>query len=196
MEYFDRLWSELGETAPEHRERRRRFLLSRVEQGDRVLDLGCGDGWFCAALAEAGVVNVLGVDVAAEAVRRARARHPQLRFEVCGETALPLASASVDAIWCSEVIEHVRDGLGLLGECARVLEPRGRLLVTTPDHDWRRRLWLGVSRRAFERHFEPRADHLRFFTRGSLRALLDAAGFEDLDARARGGLLLVSARAG
>src|ERR1700689_3894535 len=66
----------LWETAPEHFERRRAFLLSRVEQADRVLDVGCGEGWFCAALAEAGVVNVLGVDVAAEAVRRARARYP------------------------------------------------------------------------------------------------------------------------
>ena len=196
MEYFDRLWSEMSETAPERFELRRTFLLSRVEQGDRVLDVGCGEGWFCAALADAGVVNVLGVDVAAEAVRRARARHPRLRFEVCGESELPIGDRSIDVVWLGEVIEHVRDGLGLLGECARVLAPGGRLLLTTPDHDWRARLWLGLSRRAFERHFEPRADHLRFFTRGSLCSLLEAAGFAELRVRARSGVLAVSARAG
>jgi ubiquinone/menaquinone biosynthesis C-methylase UbiE len=196
VEYFDRLWSEMRETAPEHFELRRAFLLSHVEQGNRVLDVGCGEGWFCAALAEAGVGNVLGVDVAAEAVRRAHARFPALRFEVCGESELPVGDVSIDVIWLGEVIEHVRDGLGLLAECARVLAPGGRLLLTTPDHDWRTRLWLGLSRRAFERHFEPRADHLRFFTRDSLRSLLEAAGFVELEVSTRGGVLAVSARAG
>jgi 2-polyprenyl-3-methyl-5-hydroxy-6-metoxy-1,4-benzoquinol methylase len=196
VEYFDRLWSQMSETAPELFEPRRAFLLSSVEQGDRVLDVGCGEGWFCAALAEAGVVNVVGVDVAAEAIRRARARHPQLRFEVCGESELPGGDCSFDVIWLGEVIEHVRDGLGLLAECARVLGPGGRLLLTTPDHDWRTRLRLGLSRRAFERHFEPRADHLRFFTRDSLRSLLEAAGFAEVAVSARAGVLAVSARAG
>jgi 2-polyprenyl-3-methyl-5-hydroxy-6-metoxy-1,4-benzoquinol methylase len=196
LEYFDRLWSQMRETTPEHFERRRDFLLSRVERGDRVLDVGCGEGWFCAALADAGVGNVLGLDVAPEAVRRARASHPLLHFALCGESELPLEERSMDVVWLGEVLEHVRDGLGLLGECARVLAPGGRLLLSTPDHDWRRRLWLGLSRRAFERHFEPRADHLRFFTRGSLRALLEAAGFEEVAVRARAGVLLVSARAG
>jgi SAM-dependent methyltransferase len=142
------------------------------------------------------VVNVLGVDVAAEAVRRARARYPRLRFEVSGESELPVDDGQVDVIWLGEVIEHVRDGLGLLGECARVLAPGGRLLLTTPDHDWRTRLWLGLSRRAFERHFEPRSDHLRFFTCRSLRSLLEAADFIEVQARTRDGVLAVSARAG
>ena len=44
-------------------------------------------------------------------------------------------------------------------------------------------------------HFEPRADHLRFFTRRTLAALLDAGGFEEIATRARRGTLLVSARA-
>jgi 2-polyprenyl-3-methyl-5-hydroxy-6-metoxy-1,4-benzoquinol methylase len=196
VEYFDRLWSQMSEAVPEGFESRRDFLLSSVEQGDRVLDVGCGEGWFCAALAELGVVNVLGVDVAAEAVRRARARYPRLRFEVSGESELPVDDGQVDVIWLGEVIEHVRDGLGLLGECARVLAPGGRLLLTTPDHDWRSRLWLGLSRRAFERHFEPRSDHLRFFTCRSLRSLLEAADFIEVQARTRDGVLAVSARAG
>ena len=89
----------------------------------------------------------------------------------------------------------MRDGLGLLAEVARVVGPGGRLVLSTPDHPWWRRLRLALSRRAFEEHFEPRADHLRFFTRGSLAALLEAGGFEDVRSTAWRGVLLVSARA-
>lgn len=92
------------------------------------------------------------------------------------------------------MLEHARDGLGLLAEVARVIGPGGLLVASTPDHGWRLRLWLGLSRRAFERHFEPRADHLRFFTRGSLRGLLEAAGFEEIALRRARGTLLVRAR--
>jgi hypothetical protein len=56
------------------------------------------------------------------------------------------------------------------------------------------RLKLGVSRSAFERHFEPRADHLRFFTARTLRALLEAGGFEQIAIRRSGAVLLASAR--
>ena len=194
VDYFERLWSQVGEVSPEFFELRRQFAIRRLERGVRVLDVGCGEGWFCDAFAAAGCVPV-GVDVAAEAIRRARARYPSLEFAECGETSLPFPDGSFGAAWLGEVLEHVRDGLGLLAEVARVVGPGGLLLASTPDHGRRRRLWLGVSKTAFERHFEPRADHLRFFTRGTLSDLLDAAGFDGLDLRSSSGVLLVSARA-
>jgi len=194
LEYFDRLYHAMGETEPELFDLRLGYLLAQLEHGDRVIDVGCGEGWFCAALAERGLA-VAGVDVSRVAIDRARARFPALRFEVSGETSLPFADASFGVAWLGETLEHVRDGLGLLSEVGRVIGAGGRLVATTPDHPWWRRLRLGLSRSAFERHFEPRADHLRFFTRRSLEALLDAAGFEVVDARSRRGVLLVRARA-
>jgi SAM-dependent methyltransferase len=91
------------------------------------------------------------------------------------------------------VLEHVRDGIGLLEDVARVLGTGGLLIATTPGHPWWLRLALGIDRRAFERHFEPRADHLRFFTRRTLAELLDAGGFATREIRARGAALHVSA---
>ena len=194
MEYFERLWSQMGEVSPERFELRRDFLLAALAPHVRVLDVGCAEGWFCAALADAGV-RVVGVDVAGEALRRARLRYPALEFASCGEAALPFPDGSFGAAWLGEVLEHVRDGLGLLEEVARVIGPGGLLLASTPDHGPLLRARLGLSRRAFERHFEPRADHLRFFTRATLRALLEAGGFEAVEVRARRGTLLVRARA-
>jgi SAM-dependent methyltransferase len=152
-----------------------------------VVDVGCGAGWFCGALAAAGF-SVTGVEVAHEPLRRARERFPELDFLlVSGGGELPLAAASFDGAWLGEVLEHVQDGLGLLWEVARVVGPGGRLAVSTPDHGWGLRLRLGISRRAFEAHFEPRSDHVRFFTRRSLAALLAAGGFEQIQIRRRRG---------
>ena len=63
----------------------------------------------------------------------------------------------------------------LLSELRRVLEPGGRLAITTPAH---RRLMAPP---------DPLSPHLRFFTKGSLDALLDAMGFEIRTLARRGG---------
>jgi 2-polyprenyl-3-methyl-5-hydroxy-6-metoxy-1,4-benzoquinol methylase len=194
MGYFERLWDGLPEVTPEHFALRRDFAIAALQPRSRVIDVGCGAGWFSGALAGAGF-SVVGVEVAQEPVRRARARFADLEFLVVAEGELPFAADSFDGAWLGEVLEHVQDGLGLLWEVARVIGPGGRLAVSTPDHGGRRRLWLGLSRRAFEAHFEPRSDHVRFFTRRSLVALLEAGGFEEIRVRRVRGVLLASARA-
>ena len=195
MAYFQRLWSELPDAMPERFERRRAFVLAALDPGARVLDVGCGSGWFSAALAAAGFETV-GIDVAGEAIRRARARCPELEFQIVGEDGeLPFAPGSFDAAWLGELLEHVQDCLGVLAAVERVLRPGGQLIATTPDHGRLLRLRLGLRRRAFERHFEPRSDHVRFFTRRTLRELLDAADYREIEIRARGGSLYASSRA-
>ncbi len=194
MAYFERLWSDVADRPPEHFALRRDYLLEQLAGASTVIDVGCGAGWFAAALAQAGHA-VVGVEVASEPLRRARERAGDVRFELVAENRLPFAAQAFDAAWLGEVIEHVQDGVGLLSEVARVLSPQGRLVLSTPDHGPLLRARLGVSRRAFERHFEPRSDHVRFFTARTLRSLLAATGFEEIRIAARGGVLLASARA-
>lgn len=172
---------------PERFELRRAFLLAHVASGDRVLDVGCGAGELSAALLGAGA-EPIAVDVAREALRRARERVPGLdaRLWEPGE-ALPLDDVSVDVIWAGEVIEHVADVAPWLSELRRVLKPRGTLLVTTPHHGPGTLLRLALSRRAFAEHFEPRSDHVRYFSPRTLRALLDDLGFDVAELRCVGG---------
>ncbi|MEA2265588.1 MAG: hypothetical protein QOE27_1171 [Solirubrobacteraceae bacterium] len=194
MDQFDRIWEGVPEGAvPEHLELRRGFLLARVGAGERVLDVGCGEGAFSAALAGAGALPV-GIEVAAEPLRRARRLHPDLELQLVDPRGrLPFAAGHFDAVWAGEVIEHVADGLGLLDELRRVLRPGGRLLISTPDHP-RRLVWsLAVRRAAFERHFDPRSDHVRFFTRRTLAATLEDAGFSPSAIESRRGVLLAAA---
>lgn len=153
--------------------------------GEAVLDLGCGEGAFTALLTDAGAEPV-GAEIAPAAVRRARARHPGLRFELVEPHGpLPFGDAGFDVVWASEVIEHVADTARWLSEVRRVLRSRGRLLLTTPYHGRVQAAAVGLTR--FESHFDPRGQHLRFYTRRSLRALLEDYGFDDVAIRTAGG---------
>lgn len=176
------------------------FLLGGLAGGERVLDVGCGEGWFTQALREAGFC-ALGADVAAEPLRRARRRDPELELHLLDERGpWPFADAQFDAVWAGETIEHVCDTAAWLSELRRVLRPEGLLMLSTPAHDVLRRLALALAPGAFAAHFDPRADHLRFYTRASLRALLDDFRFMEIEISGLGGLpgaracLLASAR--
>ena len=105
---------------------------------------------------------------------------------------IPLEDASVDLVWCSEVLEHVPDTAGLLSEVRRVLRTGGRLLVTTPSHDLPRRVAIALLR--WEPHFDPLGQHVRFYSRRSLTRVLRTFAFEDVEARARRGMLVARAR--
>jgi ubiquinone/menaquinone biosynthesis C-methylase UbiE len=82
------------------------------------------------------------------------------------------------------VLEHVADTAHVLLEVRRVLRPGGRLLVTVPFHGRVKAALIGLLR--FDAHFDPLGQHLRFYTRGSLTAVLDAS-FEDVRVTAWGG---------
>jgi SAM-dependent methyltransferase len=180
-----------ADARPERFAARRAFLLAHVRGGERVLDLGAGDGTFAAELRAAGC-DVVAADVAEEALRRARARVPGLDARRLEEGApLPLDEDAFDAVWAGEVLEHVADVVGLLAEVRRVLRWGGRLLVTTPYHGRVATAALALRPGALEEHFDPRADHLRFFTARSLRAVLHDAGFADIELEAVGGVPLL-----
>jgi len=182
------VWSAVPHGAvPERFAARREFLLGNVRAGERVLDLGAGDGAFATELLAAGC-EVVAVDVAEEALRRARERVPGLNARHADEGGpLPLDEDSVDVVWAGEVLEHVADVVGLLAEVRRVLRWGGTLLVTTPYHGRVSVAALGLAGR-FDAHADPRADHLRFFTAGTLRAMLGEAGFAEVDVCAAGGV--------
>jgi ubiquinone/menaquinone biosynthesis C-methylase UbiE len=200
LTYHEGVWEAVPEGLdPADFNARRRFLLEHVRPGMRVLDVGCGEGRFAAELAGAGAA-VVGLDVAEEPLRRGRLRHPDLDLRLVeGEGSWPLPDAAFDLVWAGEVIEHVADTSAWLSEVRRVLRSGGRLLLSTPAHGRARLLALALSKPAFARNFDPRADHLRFYSRETLARLVEDFGFERIAVRSVAGppwdrrLLLLSA---
>jgi SAM-dependent methyltransferase len=206
--HHESLWRALPEgSEPPDLQVRLAFLLDRARAAEepgqapgRVLDVGCGEGQFAAELERAGF-SVVGVDVAEEPLRRGRTRHPELDLRlVPAEGPWSLPDAGFDVVWAGETIEHVADTAGWLSEVRRVLRSGGSLLLSTPAHGRLAMLRLAASRSAFDAHFDPRADHLRFYSARTLIRLLEDFGFEDIDVRSAAGppwarrLLLASAR--
>ncbi len=187
-EYHERLWQGVPEgVEPSDFDLRRRFLLDHVRQGARVLDVGCGEGRFAVELLGAGA-RVVGIDVAEEPLRRARERHPELDLRlVAGEGPWELDDAGFDVVWAGEVIEHVTDTAAWLSEVRRVLRSGGSLLLSTPAHGPLTLARLALSRRAFAGHFDPRSDHVRFYSRHTLARLIGDFGFEQVKVRSAAG---------
>jgi SAM-dependent methyltransferase len=184
--HYESFWADAPQDPePWAWERRRALLLAAVRRGERVLDLGCGAGRFVAALRDAGA-DAVGVELAAAALDRARANAPDADLRLVEpDGSLPLEHGSVDLVWCSEVLEHVADTEHVLLEVRRVLRPGGRLLVTVPFHGRVNAALIGLLR--FDQHFDPLGQHLRFYTRSSLRTTLDRSGFDDVRVRPWGG---------
>jgi ubiquinone/menaquinone biosynthesis C-methylase UbiE len=182
-QWYEEIWRELPqELEPPDFEARRDFLLAHVGAGDRVLDLGCGDGPFVPVLQEAGA-EVTGADIAEAALERARRRAPGARYVLIEPHGpWPFGDAEFRVVWASEVMEHVADTERWVNEVRRVLAPGGVLLVTTP----------GVE--TLDEPPDPRGQHLRFYSASSLRGLLEDMGFGDVDVREAQGLLFAAAR--
>ena len=80
-------------------------------------------------------------------------RAPAARFVLLGsESQLPFLDESFDVCFSTEVIEHLFDIRGLVGEIHRALRPGGSFPLTTPYHGWLKNLII-ISR-GFEKHFD------------------------------------------
>lgn len=194
LELLEAVWEAVEPGAePERFTARRDWLLARVRPGERVLDLGCGEGLFTAALRDHGA-HPIGIDVVEEPLRRGRERDPGLDLRLGTlDGPLVLDDAAVDVVWAGEVLEHLVDVVGWLGEIRRVLPSGGRLLATTPDHPPALLRRLADDPDAFDAHFDPRSDHLRFFSDRSLLALVADLRFEPAVVESDGETLFLEA---
>lgn len=109
-------------------------------RGKRVLDLGCGDGWFSIILAKRGAI-VTAFDVAVEAVRTARDRSranqvtDRAGYTVASAYVLPFRDETFDLVSGMAILHHVSDKTRIAGELRRVLRPGGRAVFMEPLGD-------------------------------------------------------------
>ena len=104
------------------------------EDRPRILDAACGTGFGTYALAH-GASTAVGVDLAPEAIAKARARYqaPRLFYLIMDVVKLAFRSATFDAVISQDTIEHVPDDEGFVAEAARVLR-RLHPLSRDPHH--------------------------------------------------------------
>jgi len=120
------------------------FKLFRIEDGDRFLDVGCGEGRHSFEAFRLGSHMVCSLDMDYVSVRKTQyVLHYMATQKVYNGSwhvmfgdalSLPFKDASFDKIICSEVLEHVEDDEQGIRELVRVLKPGGALALTVPTY--------------------------------------------------------------
>ncbi|NDJ33061.1 MAG: class I SAM-dependent methyltransferase [Chloroflexi bacterium] len=131
-----------------------------LSPGDRVLDIGCGSGYFLGHLRQAGY-RAYGLDRFLDGETHSSAGTG--RILLADATQVPLRAGTFDAVLALDVLEHLDDA-AVLAEVRRLLRPGGMLIVSVPATKW---LW---GYRDIDAH------HLRRYSRRDLLNRL--AGFE------------------
>jgi SAM-dependent methyltransferase len=113
----------------------RRVIALAGRPGRRVADIGCGTGQLLAELATAWPASELvGVDFAASRLRTtAAAAPPATLVDADLGAPLPFGDGVFDTIFCTEVLEHLKNPLAALWEIRRVLTRDGRLTLSVPN---------------------------------------------------------------
>ncbi len=142
-------------------------LLWRFPTTGPLFDIGGGNGFVAAAFQSCGDLPVVLVEPGADGVRHAQARGLRTVVQATLKEAR-FRDGALPAIGFFDVLEHIEDEQGFLGEVRRCLAVDGRIYLTVPAGRW---LWSDA---------DVRAGHFRRYTSASLRRALERAGFRAL----------------
>jgi SAM-dependent methyltransferase len=163
-------------------------------RGDRLLDIGCGDGAVTVQLMQSmAAKEAFGVDIAPEAVAAARAKGVNAFCVDIDNRDLPFEDGWFDVVYCGEIIEHLFDPDHLLLETRRVLKAAGSCVLTTPNlGGWSNRVALLLGFQPYPMAVSPTNEavgklvfsgqagqwgHIRVFTLRALKELVRLHGF-------------------
>jgi SAM-dependent methyltransferase len=148
----------------------RRAILARMgplPAEPSVIDLGCSTGHLLAELRRAiPDASLIGVDLIAGGLRKAREQVPDARLLQADACALPLAGESVDVAVSANLLEHVPDDGLALAEIRRILRPGGRAVIVVP-----------VGPENYD-YYDRFLGHERRYARGELAGRAQMAGLE------------------
>lgn len=180
--------------APEPRFAKVLDLFQKIK-GERLLDIGCGDGYFTNLLKEAmKAKEVFGIEIASDAVASAKEKGIKVVQLDIDEADFPFEDNYFDAVYCGEVIEHLFDPDHLLKEIRRVLKPGGTCVITTPNlAGWPNRIALLFGFQPYPTAVSPKYEsvgkllvkgsegqwgHIRVFTLRAFKELIRLYNFE------------------
>lgn len=154
-----RAWRNTGEERMRFRKATR---LARVPPGSAVLDIGAREGGLKQYLPPD--TRYQGIDITPEFAA------PDILIKDIS-TGLPFPDASFDYVFCIEVLEHVPNPFGTLGEIHRVLRPGGVLILSVPNpYHFKELIWNLLR-------IPDRQGHLYSWTRQTMTRLAGMNGF-------------------
>jgi uncharacterized protein (TIRG00374 family) len=118
-------------------QRRRTGTIRRMlgaQNGEVILDIGCGSGVQLRALGLASPGLLIGMDINRNALLFAKGKNIRnTEFLVADAERLPFREKTVDRIICAEIIEHLHEPEQMIAESERVLKDAGKIVISTPN---------------------------------------------------------------
>lgn len=154
----------------------------QLADGDRILDLGCGEGRHAISAYMVKAVESVGVDLSMKDLKTTAERFTEfvdpdnkekhLLLAIADGQRLPFADDSFDKIICSEVLEHIPDYPAVLREIRRVLRTGGTFATSVPRFfpEW-------VCWQLSDEYHEVEGGHVRIFNASMLREDIERLGF-------------------
>jgi 2-polyprenyl-3-methyl-5-hydroxy-6-metoxy-1,4-benzoquinol methylase len=167
------------------------FFCNRLKPGERVLDIGCGNGSLAYDMAEKAGAVVTGIELSEKNYRQAveRFSHPKVTY-IHGDVLKELPGTTFDTVVMSNVLEHLEDRIEFLRFVQDRISPRCWLLrVPTYERDWRVPLMeeIGIDYRLDSSHYIE-------YTQEKFIDELAAAGLEVVHMEIRWGEIWSEAR--
>ena len=103
-----------------------------------TLEIGCGYGYLTYSLNKRGL-NAIGIDLSNSAIEYAKTNFGENYYKMGISDYSRTASKKYDLIIATEVIEHLKSPLSFLNDCIKLLKPKGKILLTTPNKDFSRK---------------------------------------------------------
>ncbi|RJR25944.1 class I SAM-dependent methyltransferase [Candidatus Microgenomates bacterium] len=172
--------------------RRAEIIIENLElkKGDKVIDIGCGRGFYINFLSQLNLgLEIFGIDQNEKYLKVAKKNLGGKKVFLNRGNALnlPFKANFFDKVIASEILEHINDDVKALEEMYRVLKPGGIILISVPNQNypffWDPLNW--TLERVFRKHIPSHlwwlagiwADHVRLYKERELKEKLKKAGF-------------------
>jgi len=147
--------------------------LRRLAPKGKLLELGCGEGFFLEHAEKH--YETYGVDISEYAIKRAKTRCKNTKLYVKDARNLDFKDNQFDIIVSFDMLEHLQEPGSTIRESNRILKPKGLLLTSFPNtqslgRSWKRENWFGYRDKT----------HVSLLSKAMWIKLLNAAGFQVL----------------
>lgn len=151
------------------------FFYDRLKKNERVLDIGCGNGFLDYDMAKKAGAKIVGIEISEQNYNFAKKKYSHKNIEYINGDALKyVPEVKIDTVVMSNVLEHLENRVDFLKKIQKLIKPK-RWLIRVPmfNRDWQTALMkdLGMDYRLDPTHYIE-------YTEESFRKEIEKAGLK------------------